>query len=415
MFKPIELFIGLRYTRAKRRNHFISFISLLSILGIAVGVTALITVLSVMNGFEKELRERILGVASHMTITSYNGELDNWPELEQKLNSYPQIIGTAPYITGEGMLTHSRHVEGAIIRGVLPSREDEVSEVSSKMLAGSLADLKAGEFGIVLGIELATALRVTIGDKISLVTPQANITPIGIMPRMKRFTVVGIFKVGMYEFDHGLAIMHISDAAKLLKMQSRVSGLRLKLDEMFAAPRFNKTLSEELPSHYFVSDWTYRHANFFRAVQTEKLVMFLILLLIVAVAAFNIVSTLVMVVTDKESDIAILRTLGATPASIMGIFMVQGILIGFIGTALGIMGGVSLALNVESLVPAIERLLDIEFLAADVYYISKLPSDLEWADVYLIGILSFLLSILATLYPAWRAARVQPAEALRYE
>ncbi len=415
MFKPIELFIGLRYTRAKRRNHFISFISLLSMLGIAVGVTALITVLSVMNGFEKELRERILGVASHMTVTSYDGELDHWQELDQQLDHYPQIIGSAPYINGEGMLTNSRHVEGAMIRGVLPSREDQVSEVSSKMLAGSLDNLKAGEFGIVLGIELATALRVTLGDKVALVTPQANVTPIGLMPRMKRFTVVGIFKVGMYEFDHGLAILHINDAAKLLKMTSNVSGLRLKLDEMFDAPAFNKTLSSALPAHYFVSDWTYRHANFFRAVQTEKLVMFIILMLIVAVAAFNIVSTLVMVVTDKESDIAILRTLGATPSSIMGIFMVQGILIGLVGTALGILGGVSLALNVETLVPALERLLGVEFLAADVYYISKLPSDLDWNDVYLIGTLSFVLSVIATLYPAWRASRTQPAEALRYE
>ncbi len=415
MFKPIELFIGLRYTRAKRRNHFISFISLLSMLGIAVGVTALITVLSVMNGFEKELRERILGVASHMTITSYDGELSQWPELDQQLESYPEIIGTAPYIDGEGMLTHSRHVEGAMLRGILPTREDEVSEVSTKMLAGSLDNLKAGEFGIVLGIELATALRVTLGDKVALVTPQANVTPMGIMPRMKRFTVVGVFKVGMYEFDHGLALLHIDDAAKLLKMSNSVSGLRLKLNEMFDAPQFNRALSDELPVRYFVSDWTYRHANFFRAVQTEKLVMFIILLLIVAVAAFNIVSTLVMVVTDKESDIAILRTLGATPTSIMGIFMVQGILIGLVGTALGILGGVSLALNVETLVPALERLLGVEFLAADVYYISKLPSDLDWNDVYLIGALSFSLSIIATLYPAWRASRTQPAEALRYE
>ncbi|NOY63446.1 MAG: lipoprotein-releasing ABC transporter permease subunit [Gammaproteobacteria bacterium] len=416
MFKPFEIFIGLRYTRAKRRNHFISFISVSSMLGIAVGVTALITVLSVMNGFEEELRERILGVASHVTVRGPAAEpLKEWSQLAEQIATHNEVEGMAPYIRREGMLSNGSLVSGTIIRGILPDRERTVSEVGEKMTLGHLDNLRPGSFGIILGADLAAALRVSVGDKVTLITPQANITPVGVMPRLKRFTVVGIFRIGMYEYDSALALLHIEDAAKLFRMNNTVTGLRLKMDNLFGAPALAQALRNELPQRYYISDWSKRHANFFRAIKTEKTVMFVILFLIVAVAVFNIVSTLVMVVTDKQSDIAILRTLGATPGSILSIFMVQGTLIGLVGTLLGVLGGVSLALNVETIVPAIEQMLGVQFLAADVYYISDLPSKMVWADVITIAIASFILSILATIYPAARAARIQPAEALRYE
>jgi lipoprotein-releasing system permease protein len=415
MFRPLELFIGLRYTRAKRRNHFISFISLTSMLGIALGVTALITVLSVMNGFQKEVRDSILGMASHSTITGIEGSLADWPALANTLSRYPRVVGVAPYIEGQGMLTNGQTVNGTLIRGILPGEEPKVSYVGEKMVLGRLDDLKAGEFGIVLGRDLAISLGVGIGDKVTLVTPQANISPAGILPRLKRFTVVGIFHAGNNEYDGTLALMHMQDAAKLFQMDGKVSGVRLKLDDIFAAPEISQRLAASLPSHYLISDWTRQHANFFRAVEIEKRMMFLILILIVAVAAFNIVSTMVMVVTDKKSDIAILRTLGATPRSVMVIFMVQGIIIGLVGTLLGMLGGITLALNVETIVPFIERLFGIHFLSPDVYLISEVPSDLHSNDVINISLVAFVLSLLATLYPAWRASRTQPAEALRYE
>ena len=415
MLKSLPLFIGLRYTRAKRRNHFISFISLTSMLGIALGVTALITVLSVMNGFEKELRERILGMASHATITGYGNTLDNWQTLADIARQHGEVVGAAPYIEGEGMLSNGEQVSGTALRGIDTEHESEVSEVAEKMISGKLERLQAGEYGIVLGVDLARSLGVLLGDKVSLIVSKANISPAGIMPRMKRFTVVGIFEVGMYEYDSTLAILHIEDAAKLYKMSGQVSGLRLKLEDMFKAPMVARELVEGQLGSYYMSDWTRKHANFFRAIQIEKTMMFLILSLIIAVAAFNIVSTLVMVVTDKSADIAILRTLGATPSTILLVFMVQGCVIGFIGTALGLLGGVSLALNVESIVPALESLLSTKFLDASVYYITELPSDLHWDDVIKITGISFLLSLLATLYPAWSAAKTQPAEVLRHE
>jgi len=415
MFKSLPLFIGLRYTRAKRRNHFISFISLTSMLGIALGVTALITVLSVMNGFEKELRERILGMASHATITGHGNTLDNWQVLADIARQHGEVVGAAPYIEGEGMLSNGDQVSGAALRGIDIDHESEVSEVAEKMVAGELSRLEPGEYGIVLGVDLARSLGLLLGDKVSLIVSKANISPAGIMPRMKRFTVVGIFEVGMYEYDSALAILNIEDAAKLYKMTGQVSGLRLKLEDMFRAPMVARELVEGQLGSYYMSDWTRKHANFFRAIQIEKTMMFLILSLIIAVAAFNIVSTLVMVVTDKSADIAILRTLGATPSTILLIFMVQGCVIGFIGTTLGLLGGVSLALNVESLVPAIESLLGIKFLDASVYYITELPSDLHWNDAIKITAVSFVLSLLATLYPAWSAAKTQPAEVLRHE
>lgn len=415
MFKPLILYIGLRYTRAKKRTQFISFITLTSVLGIALGVTALITVLSVMNGFEAELRERILGMTAHSTITGRYGQLDDWQALDQRLHNLPHIEGAAPFIHGQVMINADRQVSGTLLQGILPEYESKVSEVASKMMFGSLNDLVPGEFGIVLGTELASYLGVMMGDKVTVITPQINSTPAGILPRMKRFTVVGVFKVGMYEYDRNMALMHIDDAGKLFRLEQAVSGLRLKLDDLFNAPRITQGLADTLGDEFRVSDWTKAHSNFFKAVQTEKRAMFIILLLIVAVAAFNIVSTLVMVVTDKRGDIAILKTQGLSNGSVMGIFIVLGCIIGSIGTLLGTIGGVLLALNVETIVPAIEKAFGVQFMSADVYYISEVPSKLIWSDVYWITAVAFLLSLLATLYPAWQASRINPAEVLRYE
>jgi lipoprotein-releasing system permease protein len=415
MFKPLILYIGLRYTRAKRRTQFISFITLTSVLGIALGVTALITVLSVMNGFEAELRERILGMTAHSTITGRYGQLEDWQVLADRAQHLPHVEGVAPFINGQVMINADRQVSGTLVQGILPEYESNVSEVASKMKAGKLSDLKSGEFGIVLGAELATYLGALVGDKITIITPQVNSTPAGILPRLKRFTVVGIFQVGMYEYDRNMAMIHLDDAAKLFRMEPAISGLRLKLDDLLNAPLITQQMANELGDEYRVSDWTKAHSNFFRAVQTEKRAMFIILLLIVAVAAFNIVSTLVMVVTDKRGDIAILKTQGLSNFSVMGIFIVLGCIIGSIGTLLGTVGGVLLALNVETIVPAIENAFGVHFMAADVYYISEVPSQLSWTDVYWIALMSFLLSLLATLYPAIQASRINPAEVLRYE
>ncbi|MCG5493145.1 MULTISPECIES: lipoprotein-releasing ABC transporter permease subunit [Ectothiorhodospira] len=415
MFRPLEIFIGLRYTRAKRRNHFISFISLISMLGIALGVTALITVLSVMNGFEKELRERILGMASHATIAEFGGQLRNWEAVMAQAEGADRVVGVAPYVEGEGMFSSGRQVSGAMVRGVIPDLEARVSRVGEHIIFGSMDDLQARGFGVVLGKELALALGVGMGDRVTLITPQAAVTPVGVLPRMRRLNVVGIFEVGMFEYDRSTAFIHLDDARQIYQTDDAVSGLRLKLDDMMRAPIIARQVAAELDGRFWVNDWTRQHANFFRAVQTEKTVMFIILSLIVAVAAFNIVSTLVMVVIDKQADIAILRTLGLSPRSVMAVFMVQGTVIGVVGTLLGVAGGITLALNVETIVPAIESLLGQQFLSPDVYYISDLPSELNLQDVGRIGSLAFALTVLATLYPAWRASRTQPAEALRYE
>ncbi|HMV61894.1 MAG TPA: lipoprotein-releasing ABC transporter permease subunit [Zoogloea sp.] len=414
-----EFLVGLRYTRSKRRarkgNRFISFISLVSMAGIALGVAALIVVLSVMNGFQRELRTRILGVASHVQVTGFDGELANWQRIADEASKHPRVLAAAPFVQAQGMLSFDQTVRGTLVRGILPDAEDKVADFAQHMRAGRLDELQPGGFGIVLGADLARALRVTVGDKVTLIAPQGLVTPAAILPRLKQFRVTGIFEVGMYEYDSSLALVHLQDAQALYRMEDRVSGVRLKLDDLFKAPQVSRELMGYVQADTLISDWTRAHANFFRAVQIEKNVMFIILLLIVAVAAFNIVSTLVMAVQDKRADIAILRTLGASPGSIMGIFVIQGALIGVVGLAIGVIGGVALALNIDVVVPAIERTFGIQFLAKDVYYISDLPSQLLWSDVGVIATVSFVLTLVATLYPSWRASRLNPAEALRYE
>ena len=415
MFTPYELCVGLRYTRAKRRNHFISFISLTSMIGIALGATALITVISVMNGFERELRERILGVASHATISAFDRALEDWESLAAAAEAHPEVVGAAPYVESQGMLTHAGQVRGVLIRGVFPSREPRVSEVGRFLVEGTLESLAPGEFNMLIGRDLALRLGATVGTALTLVAPRARITPAGVMPRMRRFTVTGIFEAGHAQYDTSLAVVHVEDAQRVFRLGRGVSGLRVKLTDMFDAPRVSRELARSFGGQYWLRDWTQHHANFFRALKIEKTVMFVILTLIVAVAAFNLVSTLVMVVTDKESDIAILRTLGASRSSILSIFIVQGTLIGIAGTIAGVAGGVALAAHVETLVPAIEGFFDTKFLSPDVYYISAVPSDMRWRDVAAVGAVAFVMSVLATIYPAWRASRVQPVEALRHE
>lgn len=411
-----ELFIGLRYTRAKRRNHFISFISLISLLGITLGMTALITVMSVMNGFEKEVRSRILGVASHIQVSSLDGRMTHWRQVADESLQHREVEAAAPFVSAQGMISFGQMVSGVAVRGVLPAMEENVADLGRMMVEGRLENLVSGGFGMVLGRELARSLGVFPGDKVILISPQGQVTPAGILPRLKQFTVIGIFEAGHFEYDSSLALIHISDAQKLYRMEpDEVSGVRLKLRDLFRAPQVARELVTLVPQDVHISDWTRQHANYFRAIQIEKRMLSLILALIIAVAAFNIVSTLVMVVTDKQSDIAILRTLGASPRSIMIIFIVQGTWIGVVGTTLGVIGGVLLAYNVEAVIAMIERLFSVQFLSREVYYISEIPSDPQLADVVTVAIVSFVLTLLATLYPSYRASRVNPAEALRYE
>ena len=413
---PYELTVGLRYTRARRgsgRNSFISFIALTSMAGIALGVAALIVVLSVMNGFQEELRNRILAVASHIEIRGVPTLIDD-AAVARDAMANPRVKAAAPYVLGQAMLSAGDANRGTLIRGIDPAKEGTVADIGAHMRSGSLADLEPGEFGIVLGAEIARALGVRRGDTVVVITPQGTMTPAGTLPRLKSFRVVGVFEVGMYEFDSGLALINIEDAKKLYRLDG-VSGVRLKLDDLFNAPEVARELAGTLRVDAEIRDWTRSHANFFRAVQIEKRVMFIILTLIIAVAAFNIVSAQVMTVTDKQADIAILRTLGASPGSITAIFMIQGALIGMIGTLIGVIGGVVLALNVGTVLPALERLFNVQFLDKTVYYISELPSDLQRGDVVTIAIIALVLALVATIYPAWRAAKVNPAEALRYE
>ena len=414
---PFELFVGLRYTRAKRKNHFISFISLTSMVGIALGVAALIIVLSVMNGFQEVLRDSIVSVASHIEITENNNRLSNWQDVAAQVKTQPKVVASAPYIIAQGMLSYDQAVQGAIVRGVLPSEEEKVADLGKHMKAGKLSDLRPGEFNIILGVDMALQMGVTVGEKVVLMAPQGQFTPTGVVPRIKQFKVVGLFQVGNNEYDSALALINIEDASKLYRMGSNVSGLRLRLTDLFDATSMASKLNLQLnpQGQYYVTDWTQQHANFFKAVQQEKRVMFIILTLIVAVAAFNIVSTLVMAVTDKRADIAIMRTLGAGPRSIMSIFIIQGALIGFIGTILGAVFGILIALNIDVIIPFIEGLFHVKFWDKDIYVISDVPSQLQWGDVTTIVLLSFVLSLLATLYPSFKASTINPAEALRYE
>jgi lipoprotein-releasing system permease protein len=412
---PLEIFVGLRYTRAKRRNHFISFISMISMLGIALGVMALIVVLSVMNGFEKELRGRILGMVSHVTVSSFGGPLKEWESLREQTLQQGGVIGAAPYTEAEAMISNLSSVSGALIRGIDPGLEPGVSELHENMKFGTLDDLVAGDYGIILGSGLANSLDVVPGDRVTMITPQATASPLGFLPRLRRFRVVGIFEIGVYEYDRSSALIHYEDASRLFRMDGGVTGVRLKLDDLDNAPQVRRDLKRNIGLEYWVSDWTLRHSNYFKAVRTEKTVMFIILSLIVAVAAFNIVSTLVMVVTDKQSDIAILRTLGMSPTSIMWVFMVQGTLIGLVGMLLGLASGIAIAANISTIVPALEQFFHTQFLPRGVYPITDLPSEMKQSDVIKISLLSFGISIVATLYPALRASRTRPAEALRYE
>ena len=416
MFKlPYELLLGLRYTRAKRRNGFISFISLSSMIGIALGVTALITVLSIMNGFQEELRDRILGMTAHITINEQNDKLEDWESLYNQLINQPHILGAAPNIMEQGMLTIGNKVNGVAVRGILPEFEGQVADIGSKMVFGSLDNLQPKKYNIILGTELAVSLGVSLGDKVTLIAPQGSVSPVGVVPRIKRFTVVGLFEAGMHEYDSGLAIINIEDAKKVFKYGDSVGALQLKLDDMFNVGEVKAQLANVVNKVMYMRDWRQQHSNFFKAIEMEKRMMFIVLTLIIMVAAFNIVSTMVMVVTDKQSDIAVLRTIGATPLSIQVIFIVQGLVIGALGVILGLIGGLSLALNIDVIVPFIENLLGFKFFPPDIYYISSVPSKLVWSDVWYITGLAFLLTLLATLYPARKASKVNPAEALRYE
>ena len=410
-----ELSVGLRYTRARRRNRFISINSLVSMIGIAVGVWALIVVLSVMNGFQKEVRERILGVASHVQISGAGNRLADWQSIAKIAAQHPRVLATAPFVQAQAMLSAGQAVRGAIVRGVLPDQEEKVADFAQHMKLGSLSDLKPGQFGVILGVDLARALMVLPGEKIALVAPQGMVTPAGVIPRLKQFTVVGIFEAGIADADAALALVHLQDAQTLYQLGDTVSGVRLKLDDLFAARTVARELLATLPADTYASDWTRTHANFFRAVEIEKRMMFIILTLIVLVAAINIISTLVVAVKDKQADIAILRTLGARPGSVMQIFVVQGMIIGVIGTVVGVVLGIITALNIDVIVPAIESMLGFKFLSKDVYLIPELPSDLQSGDVIAITLMALALSFVATLYPSWSAARVNPADALRYE
>jgi len=415
---PYELLLGWRYTRAgraTRRNGFISFISGVSMLGIALGVAALIIVLSVMNGFQKEVRDRMLGVVSHIEIFSpYGAALPDVAKTLAEARANPQVIGAAPFIGAQALLARGEDMKGAMVRGIDPALEGEVTDLAAGLKNGALQRLVPGEFGVVLGRDLARQLGVREGDKVTLVAPSGQVTPAGVVPRLKQMTVVGTFDSGHYEYDAGLVMLHVDDAARIFRLEGP-TGIRLKLKDLHQAREVGAQLAASLSGDLLVRDWTRQNRNWFAAVQLEKRMMFIILTLIVAVAAFNLVSTLVMTVTDKRADIAILRTLGASPGSIMGVFVVQGAAVGVIGTLAGLLLGLGVAFNIDVIVPALENLLHASFLPKDIYLISRMPSDPQASDIVPIGIISLVLAFVATLYPSWRASRVNPAEALRYE
>jgi lipoprotein-releasing system permease protein len=422
---PYELWIGARYAglsslrgRKGRRDGFVSFVAATSMAGIALGVAALIVVLSVMNGFQKEVRDRMLSVLPHVEIYVGGGDperiLSHWKTIADDASKSPEVKAAAPFVSAQGMLMHGQELRGIQVRGIDPQTEDNVSDVGRQMVAGKLTDLKAGGFGIILGQELADLLGLRLGQTVMMLAPQANVGPAGVTPRMRQFTLVGVFRSGHYEYDSSLAFVDVTDAAKLFR-ESGSAGVRLRVNNMYRAPEIAQSLISLLPRNVLVSDWSRNNRTWFAAVQTEKRMMFLILALIVAVAAFNLLSSLVMAVKDKQSDIAILRSFGSTPSEIAKIFLVQGALIGLIGTLLGVSGGMLIAFNIDIIVPAIERIVGTQFLPREVYFISSLPSDPRMSDIISIGVTSLVMSLLATLYPSWRASRLQPAQVLRHD
>lgn len=416
MFRPAALFIGLRYTRAKRRNHFISFISLMSMLGIALGVLVLITVLSVMNGFDREIKKRVFSMVPPVTISTRANFISNWQDVENLVKKNPNVLEVAPFVSGQVLLTHEGSVQPALLNGIEPANEKNITELSHKMVQGNLDQLTSDSFGVILGEELADRLNASIGDKVTVLTPQVSLTPAGVIPRFKRFNVIGIFRAGTgFGFDSNLAYINLNDGQKLMQLGGSVTGIHASIKNVYAAPIITQQLTQALGENARVTDWTEQFGAFFQAVSLEKTMMFFILLLIIAVAVFNLICTLVMVVNDKESDIAILRTFGATPRMIMAIFVVQGAIVGVVGTVLGLIGGIALASNVTKLVNWVERVFHVQFLSSSVYFVNYLPSELQWQDIVKICLAALIFSLLATLYPAWRASRTEPCEALRYE
>lgn len=415
MFTPLELFIGQRYTHSRRRNRFISFISFASMLGILLGVMVLITVLSIMNGFEKELRDKILGVVSHVTVSGTNGQLADWTAKIDGLKAQQHVIGAAPYVQKQVMLTNGNLMRGIVLQGIDPKLQSQVSDVNFKMLNGSFSSLAPRDYGIVLGVEVAAALGVIPGDKVTVIVPQVQVTPAGILPRLKRFTVTGVYQIGHPEYDGMTGFIELSDASRLFRLGDNIGGIRLKLDDLFAAPAIGHELQTKLGGEFEVVDWSQEHGSFFRAVKTERIAMSLILGLVVLVALFNLVASLVMTVNDKAADIAILRTFGMDANRILRIFMIQGSIIGIFGTVVGVALGVWLSLNIGTVIPFLETTFGFKIFSADVFYISEIPSDMRWSNVIWIAVASLIASVLATIYPAWRASQIQPAESLRYE
>lgn len=414
MFKPLPLYFGFRYTRAKKKNHFVSFISLSSMLGIALGVMVLITVLSVMNGFDEQIHKRFFGMAPEITVSSHENKISNWPALEKELETIPGVKAIAPYVGGQGLLTHDGQVLPILLTGVLPEQEQKVTHLKEKMLAGDFANLK--DFGLILGKGLADNLGLMIGDKVTIMIPLATVTPAGMIPRFKRFTVVGVFSAGTgFNFDTKLAFINLGDAQKLFQLGNDVSGLKMKIDEVYKAPELSDIIANKLGEPYQVGNWTDQFGAFFEAVKMEKTMMFLILMLIIAVAAFNLVSSLVMVVNDKQAEIAILRTIGATPSMILKIFIVQGLMVGVIGTLLGLVGGLLLASNATAIVNHLQSFFHIKVLSSSMYFVDYLPSKIMISDLIQICSLALVMSFLATIYPAWRASKTVIVEALHYE
>lgn len=414
MYKPLALFIGLRYTRSRKKNQFVSFISLSSMLGIGVGVMVLVTVLSVMNGFDEQIHHRFFGMAPQITVTGPNERLSDWPYLAKKIQTIPEIKALAPYVAGQGLLVHDGQVLPIVLTGILPEKEEQMTHLKDKLLGGSLANLN--HFGIVLGKNLADSLGVMMGDKVTIMIPQATVTPAGMVPRFKRFTVVGVFTAGTgFNFDTKLAFIHIADAQKLLQLGDDVTGIKMKINNVYQAPELSDRLSDLLGEEYHVGNWTQQYGAFFQAVKMEKTMMFMILLLIIAVAAFNLVSSLVMVVNDKQAEIAILRTIGAKPSTILGIFIVQGMMVGIAGTVIGLIGGVVLAKNATTIVNCLQSWLHVKVLSSSIYFVDYLPSKIMFDDLWKVCVMALLMSFFATIYPAWRASKTVIAEALHYE